>query len=379
MSETMNSIFTSAPIIHFPRPGRWSETLSARRRPPDIDQPTLEAILNHYRLELASGPRNMPNARRNQNLVLRTTAGKKVIKRYRADWKPATIVFEHSILNRLKETGFPAPCLVKAPDEETCFNTNGQNYCLFDFLDGANYSSSFLLRPQRVRMMYTAGATLARLHRHLQGFLPAGQHHLGFRDYTGDRWRDLMWYSTSLDEFGRRSQGLDDLTQRSHSSWLVSHSAKILADLDRLGSSLAIVNLPRLIIHGDYGLHNLLYQGVDRAVPVDFELARLEWRLCDLVSVVSKFRYKTGSYDLESITHFLRAYQREFPIPDNEWEWMPHVWKYYKLTKAVQYWGSFFETNGPTRKLISARDEVLQSGWAQENFSQLSAYRGENK
>ncbi len=372
----MNSIFSAAPIIHFPRPGRWKETLLARRRSPDIDQPTLDAILAHYHLELASGPRNMPNARRNQNLVLHTTAGKKVVKRYRTDWLSATILFEHSILNRLMGIGFAAPRLVKAPDGETCFNSQGHNYCLFDFLDGSNYSSSFLLRPQRVRMMYTAGGTLARLHRHLQGFLPAGRHHLGFRDYNGDRWRDITWYTTALEEFGNRLQGLDDPIQRSHASWLINHSEKILREIDSVGKRLAAANLPRLIIHGDYGLHNLLYQSIDFAVPVDFELARLEWRLCDLVSVVSKFRYTNGSYDLESITHFLRAYQREFPIPENEWEWMPLVWKFYKLTKAVQYWSSFFETNGPTRKLVSAREEILQSSWAEEHFGQLSAYRG---
>jgi len=225
-------------------------------------------------------------------------------------------------------------------------------------------------------MMRTAGATLARLHRHLRGFLPAGRHHLGFRDYAGDRWRDMKWYVSALDEFEHRSQALKDSDQRSHSSWLISHNEKILRDINRLDNQLGNANLPRVIIHGDYGLHNLLYQSIDRAVPVDFELARIEWRLCDLVSVVGKVRYKTGVYDLESMTHFLRAYQQEFPIPNSEWECMPLVWQYYKLTKAVQYWSSFFETNGPTRKLISARDEILQSNWALENFTQLSAYRG---
>ncbi len=370
------SILSSVPIIHIPRPGSWSLNRNAARRSPDIDQSTLDRLLSLYRLQLEADPRNMPNARRNQNLTALTTRGKVVVKRYRADWKSETIDFEHSILNRLAETGFPAPRLIPTPDGNTRVQVDGRTYCLFGFLPGRNYSGSFLLRPQRVRMMATAGATLARLHRQLQGFLPSGRHHLGFADYSGERWRGSAWFREQLAELDLRSRQLADPLQRSLSDWLISRQQAVLADIAGIGGKLAGAPLTRLIIHGDYGLHNLLYQSLDRAVPVDFELARIEWRLSDLVSVVGKFRFTSGSYDLDSITRFLRAYHSEFPIPAEEWQWMPRVWKYYKLTKAVQYWLSFFETNGPARKLESARDEILQADWAQENFTALSAYRG---
>ncbi len=370
------SILSSVPIIHIPRPGNWALHRNAARRSPDIDQASLDALLAIYRLELQADPRNMPNARRNQNLTALTTRGRVVVKRYRPDWKSETIDFEHSILNRLAETGFPAPHLISTPDGSTRVQVDGRTYCLFDFLPGRNYSGSFLLRPQRVRMMATAGATLARLHRQLRGFVPAGRHHLGFADYSGGRWRDPAWFRERLAELGMRSRELEDPDQRSLSDWLISHEDVVLADIDGIGAQLADADLTRLIIHGDYGLHNLLYQSLDRAVPVDFELARIEWRLSDLVSVVGKFRYTSGAYDLDSITRFLRAYHADFPIPAEEWQWMPQVWKYYKLTKAVQYWLSFFETNGPPRKLVSAREEILQADWAQEHFAALSAYRG---
>jgi Ser/Thr protein kinase RdoA (MazF antagonist) len=319
----------------------------------------------------------MPNTRRNQNLIVHTTRGKKVVKRYRADWNPETIIFEHSILTRLAETGFPAPRLAATPAGETWVQIDGRHYCVFDFLAGRNYSGSFLLRPQRVRMMATSGATLAQLHRALQGFLPAGRHHLGFAGYSGERHRGVNWFSERTADLSQRSRHLEDQHLRSQADWLVERADAVLAEIARLDEELSRVDLTRLIIHGDYGLHNLLYLDLDHAIPVDFELARLDWRLSDVVSVVGKFRYVSQRYDMESITHFLRAYQREFPIPDEEWQWLPLVWKYYKLTKAVQYWISFFETNGPARKLFSARDEILQADWAQANFDPLSAYRGD--
>jgi Ser/Thr protein kinase RdoA (MazF antagonist) len=95
--------------------------------------------------------------------------------------------------------------------------------------------------------------------------------------------------------------------------------------------------------------------------------------------VISKFRYKDGSYDFESITHFLHAYQRENPIDREEWALFPLVWKYYKLRKAVQYWISYFETNGPIRKLRSSRDEVEHSNWALRNPNIVSEFKVANQ
>jgi Ser/Thr protein kinase RdoA (MazF antagonist) len=142
-----------------------------------------------------------------------------------------------------------------------------------------------------------------------------------------------------------------------------------------LDETLRNVVLPRIVIHGDYGLHNLIYRNLDDAIPVDYELSRLEWRMSDLVSVIGKFRYKDGSYDFESITQFMHAYQSEYSISDSEWTIFPLVWKYYKLMKAVQYWKSYFETNGPARKLRSSRHEIERASWALDNPERVAEFR----
>jgi len=121
--------------------------------------------------------------------------------------------------------------------------------------------------------------------------------------------------------------------------------------------------LKRLIVHGDYGLHNLVYPQDAPITVLDFETARLEWRLSDLVSALSRLRFKSGAYDFAAMAAFLRGYTSYFPIPKDEWEWLPSVWRFYKLRSAIIYWNSYFETGGPVRKLISARDAVSQADW----------------
>lgn len=368
-------MFPSSYIIALPRPGRVSDFLNSCFRPLDIQLDTVKSVLSSYGFALVAAPQNLPNTRRNRNLIVNTSRGRKILKQYRPDWRTSTIAFEHSILGRLADLDFPAPRLLSTQDGHTWLKLDTHNYCMFEFIKGSNYSSSFLVRPHRVRMMATSGSTLARLHRQLAGFLPVGQHHLGYKNYTGDRHRDLQWHIQKVDELTAKSQNLGNPEDITQANWLIAHSDQLLNEMGWLDEILGKAALPRLIIHGDYGLHNLIYQSQDTAIPVDYELSRLEWRLSDLVSVVSKFRYKDGSYDFESITRFMQAYQAEYPIVDEEWRHFPLVWKFYKLMKAVQYWLSYFETNGPVRKLFSARDEIGQASWALDHPKQLAAFR----
>jgi len=362
-------------VIALPRPGWISDFLNSRFRSLDIQLATVKEVLSHYGLEMVASPSNLPNTRRNRNLIVNTSRGKKILKLYRADWRTSTITFEHSVLGRLAELKFPAPRLLSMRDGRTWLKLDSQNYCMFEFIPGRNYSSSFLMRSHRVRMMATSGRTLARLHKQLAGFLPEGQHHLGYENYSDDRHRDMHWHIQKIQELTSKSRELNQPEDREQAVWLIDNSNHILDEMNRLDEMLRKAELPRLIIHGDYGLHNLIYQSLDTAVPVDYELSRLEWRMSDLVSVVSKFRYKDGSYDFESITRFMHAYQTEYPIATDEWQHFPQVWKFYKLMKAVQYWSSYFETNGPVRKLLSSRDEVGQASWASNHPEQLAEFK----
>jgi hypothetical protein len=85
-------------------------------------------------------------------------------------------------------------------------------------------------------------------------------------------------------------------------------------------------------------------------------------------------------YDFESIQWFLEAYHAEFPLSADEWRLFPQVWRFYKLQGAVQYWNSYFETKGPARKLISARDAIAQADWVSNHpehlLAQLQGQRG---
>jgi Ser/Thr protein kinase RdoA (MazF antagonist) len=282
----------------------------------------------------------------------------------------ATITYSHSILERLAELHFPAVRVTGTPNGESFVSLESGNYALFDFVDGTNYSLSFVPPSYRHKLMNIAGQTLGRLHSALAGFMPEGWHHLGFVSYTGDWRRNLAWHSAKVDEMKEKSRALSNEEDRQHADWLVQNCTYILNELAQVDETLRSSALTRLIIHGDYGLHNIVFQR-NTVTPIDFESSRLEWRLSDLVSALSRLRYSNGVYNFESIRNFVDGYQAAFPISAEEWQFLPLVWRFHKLRASLIYWNSYFETGGPARKLISARDAVSQADWAIKNPDQL--------
>jgi Ser/Thr protein kinase RdoA (MazF antagonist) len=369
---TMQSWTMPIPWIpHFPRPARLSEFVKSRLRSLDIELETVQSVLDRFGLELLDPPSNLPLSRRTRNLMLNTSAGRKVMKRYRARLDGSAITYSHSILGRLAELNFPAPRLSTSPAGDTFVSLSSGSYALFDFVDGKNYSLSFVPPAYRYKLMMLAGQTLGRLHRALAGFMPDGRHYLGFVSYTGDWQRNLAWHSAKVNEMKEKSQSLSNEHDKMHADWLVQNCNYILYELGQLDEILRKSALPRSIIHGDYGLHNIVFNGNGVITPIDFESSRLEWRLSDLVSALSRLRYGSGVYNFESIRNLLEGYQLEYPISGDEWRFLPLVWRFHKLRASLIYWNSYLETGGPARKLISARDAVSQADWVMKNPDKL--------
>ena len=361
------------PILRLPRKSRITSSVAARMHDPAIDEETLGAVLEEFGIPRIGTARNIWLSRRNRNVVVATGSGRKVVKLYRPQWSAETVECAHSILRRLEDVRFPAPRLVRRPLGDDQVTTGHGVAAVFDFIDGANLSLHYLLRPDRLELTIEAGSTLAALHRSLQGFTPSGQHHLGFAGAGGPRHRDLRWFAETIAELIDRSGELTEPGVAARVGSLVARSDQTYSSLEQLDRKLSDTSLPRLVIHGDYGLHNLLFRRRLPAVPVDFELARLDWRVFDLISALGKHRFKGGAYDFESMKAFQRGYASRFPLTEEERALFPDAWRLYKLQAAVQYWLSYFMTDGPARKLDSALDALDQAEWVTGNETDLTA------
>jgi len=360
-------------ILSFPRPARLSALLRSRWRPLDIPAAAIHEVLKQYAVEQRGPARNLPMSRRTRNVVVPTSVGKKVLKLYRPKWHAPTVLYVHSILEHLAERNFPALRFLRTSEGQSFASLAGRNYALFDFVPGAVYSTSFLPRSHRLRLEGVAGRTLARFHRALEGFLPAGSHHLGFASFTADRHCDLSWHIRTVNELENRSRSVNRPEDRVHLDWLLNVSGPVLDELRTLDRLLRRASLPRVVIHGDFGLHNLVFHSPGEATVLDFESARLEWRLSDLVGTLSRYRDRRGNYDVDRMRCFLQGYQAVSPLSAQECELLPAAWRFRKLQSVLQYWGAYFEAGRDIGKLMASRSAMAQADWGLDNAERLLA------
>ena len=355
-----------------PRPKRVARAIGDIFSPSTVDVDLVAGILDQYGLHLAGAPKRVATGRRSRNLVVPTDQGRKVLRRYRNGWPLATIAYEHSILSRLAEIEFPAPQLVTTVGGSTAVSAADGNCALFDFVDGANITGRYLTAARQRRLRITAGRVLGQLHRGLEGFLPQGRHHLGFDSYGQGRRRDVAWYERTIAELTERSEALaaDPLVagaQADDARWLAQNAGEILERIATLHQALAGVNLPRVVIHGDFGLHNLLFQSDHSATVLDFDLARLEWRLREIVMMVERI-------GIERSRVYLPAYQEIYPLTGDEWDALPQVWQLRDLEGAVQNWNTYFE-QGIEKNLAAARTRIARADFPIVHETELRQLR----
>lgn len=358
-------------IFYLPRYSRIHQYISARLSRLEIDAGDISKLIQAFDLDLLGNPWNLPYGRRGNNVAVLTSEGKKVVRRYRNKWKISTINYEHSILKALIELNCPAPRLNTTPDSRNLIPLDGHNFALFDYADGMNYSSTYLLLSQRLSLIGCAAKALAHLHSCLDGFIPDGQHHLGFKGLTGERIRDQEWRQNKVVELREKSKNLLGSKDGVLLNWLIEHSEQQLELLGELERELSEADLPRVVIHGDYGLHNILFDKTGKIIPLDFELARIEWRLTDFVISFLRFRKRKGNLDNGLMERFIKAYVQENPIEPQEWALFPKVWQHNLLLFAIQYWNSYFETNMRSSRLSLARGAFQKAEWGRSQSKML--------
>jgi len=362
--------------FYIPRPDRLYDSVRFRRRPSVIEPATTVEVLAQYGLELRATPQVPPGPGRSHSLILTTSQGKKVLKRYKYTVIVPAIVHEHSILAYLAGVGFPSPRLVATPSGETMVCRDGHHYAMFDFIAGGFQYHNYLLLPAQVRKFIAAsGEILASLHDELKDLVPQGHSPNGFRSRQEDWWRDREWYSSRLAHCRAETRQSGDDAEGAEAAWLLQYGGYLEETLEQLDGRLKEAPLPRLIIHGDYGPYNLLFKGERPMAILDFELARLDWRATELVDTLQRFSLNRWGFSLDKMKRFLDAYRVRFAVTSDELEFLPDVWTFLNVRRCIVHWHHYCETHDAGR-LAQAKWNLKLICWMEANQDAFVAHLG---
>lgn len=344
--------------IHVPRPARLAATARAHLSTTAMPTAVVAQVLADHRLEAIGPPRPLPLGRRSDNVVVPTAWRPVVVKRYRHDWTAERVAHVHSVLEELAARGSPGPRPVHRPDGGVGTRVGERHFVVLEVLPGRNVSLDYLGRTGHVRAAAVAGRALARLHADLDGFEPAGAHHLGFVGGGGPPRLPGAWYAAAVD----RLRSLDP-TGLPDAATLVARAGELGERLARLDEVVGGADLRRIVVHGDYGLHNLVFARHDVAVPVDFELARLDWRLTDLVLALGRFGPSRTTWHVPAVEAFLAAYTRRQPVEPDELAHLGDVWRLVRLQAAVRAADAAGRGEDAQRRWRAAREAVDEVDW----------------
>jgi Ser/Thr protein kinase RdoA (MazF antagonist) len=208
---------------------------------------------------------------------------------------------------------------------------------VFDHVVGVNAASMHIRRTHRRWLLESSGDALAGLQRALEGFEPDGEHHL---DEASDEGH--AWYLRELERLAGRAPGTDTEAE------LVARAPHLADRLTVLDSELGEIRFHETVIHGDFGLHNLLFTPTGTPVVHDFELARRDRAIIDIVIVVSRLPLGLRPVVLESF----RASRPEMTA---ELDHLGAVWEQHRIEGAIRSWRNYVDLGSETRIATALR------------------------
>lgn len=294
-----------------------------------------------------------------------------MLKMYKESLGQSTIVQEHSILKYLEKISFPAVRIEATRIGETLVQRHNTRYALFNFVDNGFHSYDYIKTPHQSRQcIAVAGKTLALLHDKLKNFIPEGYNPDGFKSRAGKRYRDLEWFVNKLKICIDQTRSISEKKNKKKNLWLRRRAGDLENGLKKTNALIDDANLPRQIIHKDYGPSNLLFRKNALPVVLDFEIARLDWRIVDIIDGWQGFCIDRFGYNIKKMKYFLDAYQAHLPLTRDEIKLMPAVWKLIELRSCIRYWYAYCHT-GDRVSLTKACKNLNETDWLAANQTAL--------
>lgn len=353
---------TPRPLI--PRPGlflrRWLRTRNFET--PQIGP--LRHLLAQYGLDLLSPPSGLQEGNRSTTVVLETSGGRKVLRQYSQKLGADTIRMEHSVLHKLATSDFPSPRLVTTLSQESLVPRDGHHYALFDFIEGGYHYYHYLFLPSQTReILQTSGELLGRMHAALIDFVAEGNNPDGFDPQTGQRGRDLTWLLAKLTACAETTKGH---TTHAAVERMLATAGPTQGTLEVLHEELGKADLPRSIIHADYGPYNLLSRATLPPVVLDFEMVRVDWRLVDLLRSWHRFCRDRRGFRTSKMMTFTAGYAKAVRLEPREIASVQQLWHFLALKDAVVEWERWSQGDptAPPRRLEA---ELRKCDWITKN------------
>jgi Ser/Thr protein kinase RdoA (MazF antagonist) len=290
--------------IRIPRPSYLLSQLAPRERPDAALYQVFTHLAELYQLGSIHECYRAPQSVNSLNFVVMTSQGKFIFRRHRLSEQ--TVAHEHQVLGFLQQRSFPSPRVLLNPDDQAWSVIDGALYSVYEFAEGYCPADFWWWPSARRDILCQAGRTLGEYHQAVVGLVPSFHKWDGYRPAEHRRWREGGWFRQALRDIRpilqkpTANSPLDD--------WARSH-------IDALGQMLRLEqvvearsDLSKLVIHGDYAPWHLLLRPGQPPFVLDFNAARLDLKIFDIVLATFWFAWRGDRLDLGRAMAFQTGY-----------------------------------------------------------------------
>lgn len=340
--------------LFIPHPRKVYKWIKTFRSQSCFDPSVVREILSKYQLDLIGSIKPVAEGMRNENLIINTTKGLKFLKIYKNSLGDTTITQEHSILTYLFQTGFSSVPLETTSDGLTIVRFNQRRFALYDFIKGFHIYDYLFSNTNLKHLIFQAGYILGKLHNQLRNFTPEGFNPDGFNLETGRRWRGIEWFDQHLAYIKSCGHNANLREQENALELLDSEIVSFRTDLVKTESVLTNANLPKQVVHVDFGRSNVLFHKNELPTIIDFEIARIDWKIVDILNGLTAFCVKNRKLVDERVKIFLQAYNENSCLTEKELHFMPILNTYLNISRCIKKLRNYCVNNDniPPEKMV---------------------------
>ena len=290
-------------LLRMPKPSYLIRRLSSPEKLDDALTQTLTEMADFFQLGPIERCYRAPKSN-SLNVILETGTGKFVFRAH--SLSEETVAHEYQVLQYLAGRNFPAPQMISGPGGEAWVKVDEALCSVYRFVEGYPAANFIWLPAARNELIRQAGRALAAYHKVVEGLRPTPFKWDGYRPTEHRRWREGQMYRNALRE-------IRPLIERPTATRAIDQFARThIADVERMLQLEEVVEgcsaLSKLVIHGDYAPWNLLYRADQPPFILDFNSARLDLQIFDIVLATLFFAWRGNRIDMKRARVFQAGY-----------------------------------------------------------------------
>jgi Ser/Thr protein kinase RdoA (MazF antagonist) len=320
----------------------------------------LNGVLAYYDLGDPLGAQPAERGYVNATWDIDTTSGRYFLKRYHPSLRnTATIRTQHTLIEHLRRSDFPAPAVLHTITDDTLLISNGEYYEVQEYVEGDFYSHE---QPAHLQ---EAARVLGRYHSITAGFQTIA---LRRKELYGP-------------VFLRRNLG------KLVTAWGLEYNPSFTTVIRQLASQTDDLetrftthgSLPHLVIHGDYYADNLLFRDNCIVGVVDYDKAGWQPRVAELAEALvyfasprpgpTKHIVYSGPLEWKTVERFLLHYTSVIKLNENEIRALPDyvgcIWMQVSLRRLLE------QHRRPAYAAEALREASTLGEWAAVNAERM--------